>query len=194
MSPIGDYWKKFRFVLELAEASAEGKQSTVSPSSYAIDEVFHENIFMKAFLHNMILRPSCYKCKARSGSSGSDITIADFWGIEQILPSMDDDRGTSLVVVNTSKGKYALDDVSSMMKTVVTDFQGAISNNPSWNESSYCHPSRSVFFRRLNKSHDIIELIKIELTREQRISLRHRIKQSLKRVFLCGWIKRFFDR
>ena len=42
----------------------------------------------------MILRPSCYQCQAKSGRSHSDITIADFWGINTEMPEMDDDKGT----------------------------------------------------------------------------------------------------
>ena len=43
-------------------------------------ETLNENVFMKCFLSNLCLRPSCYSCPARSGKSGSDITLADLWG------------------------------------------------------------------------------------------------------------------
>lgn len=60
---------------------------------------------MKGFLANLYLRPSCHQCAAKSGKSGSDITIADFWGIQQVMPDFDDDKGTGLVLVNTLKGE-----------------------------------------------------------------------------------------
>lgn len=72
-------WKKFSFFL-----SYNGVGKTVSMLS-----PFTENHYMKAFLSDIILRPSCYECKARGCSSQSDITIADFWGIETLLPEMD---------------------------------------------------------------------------------------------------------
>ena len=176
-------WKKFRFVLSLAKSSDEGKKSSVS-SSYILKEFHFDNSFMRAFLSNLILRPSCYECHAKSGKSHSDITIADFWGIENILPNMDDDRGTSLVMINMSKGQDVLNDVKSKLKIVVTDFQEAVSKNPAWYESPRCHSRRSFFFRRLNKSHNIIKLIDSELTGGQRISLRQRIKQRIRRAFV----------
>lgn len=60
---------------------------------------------MKGFLANLYLRPSCHQCAAKFGKSGSDITIADFWGIQQVMPDFDDDKGTGLVLVNTLKGE-----------------------------------------------------------------------------------------
>lgn len=172
-------WKKFRFVLSLAESLDDGKKSSVS-SSCILKEFHYDNPFMRAFLSNLILRPSCYECHTKCGKSHSDATIADFWGVEAMHLDMDDDKGTSLVMVNTDKGRDVLNDIKYMLRTVVTDFQEAVSKNPSWYESPICHPRRSVFFRRLNKSYDIIELIKSELTRNQKISLRQKIKHILK--------------
>lgn len=61
-------WKKFRLALEFEN---EGDTFTVSvPNS--------ENAYMRAFLSNLDLRPSCHDCKAKSGRSGSDITLGDF--------------------------------------------------------------------------------------------------------------------
>ena len=61
--------------------------------------------FLRGFLSNLYLRPSCYKCQYRTHSSGSDITLADFWGIGVIKPNFDDDKGTSLLLINTCRGK-----------------------------------------------------------------------------------------
>lgn len=68
-------------------------------------KIFPDNTYMSAFLSNLSLRPSCFRCPAKSGKSGSDITLGDFWGIEDILPEFDDDRGCSLVFANTGKGQ-----------------------------------------------------------------------------------------
>ena len=59
---------------------------------------------MKIFLHNLCLRPSCFACPSKSGKSYSDITLADFWGIEDIIPDLYDSKGVSMVMVNSDKG------------------------------------------------------------------------------------------
>ena len=75
-------WKRFSFVLDYNEQH----------HSYTLTSAFAQNPFMRAFLANLILRPSCHACPAKSGRSHSDLTIADFWGINQLNPQMDDAR------------------------------------------------------------------------------------------------------
>lgn len=73
--------------------------------------------YMNMFLADLCLRPSCYRCPAKGGRSGADITIGDFWGIDSIDPAFDDDRGTSLVIVHTPKGHQAIDAIASQTET-----------------------------------------------------------------------------
>lgn len=62
-----------------------------------------DDLFMRAFLSDFCLRPSCYHCHFKGENRMSDFTLGDFWGIEKVLPEMDDDKGTSLVIVNSIK-------------------------------------------------------------------------------------------
>ena len=50
-------------------------------------------------------RPSCYSCKYTSYERCSDITLGDFWNIGSVYPEMDDDTGTSQVLINTLNGQ-----------------------------------------------------------------------------------------
>ncbi len=58
---------------------------------------------MRLFLADYSLRPSCYDCPAKGGRSGSDVTIADCWGIHKLKDWKCDDRGTSIVLPHNSK-------------------------------------------------------------------------------------------
>lgn len=62
------------------------------------------------FSHN-ILRHSCHNCKYTNLQRPSDITIADFWGIEKHMPEFNDNKGISLVLVNSSKGERVLESI-----------------------------------------------------------------------------------
>ena len=83
---------------------------------------------MKGFLSNFYLRPSCYACTARTGKSGSDITIADFWGVQNYYPEFDDDRGVGLVLVNTDRGRKAYEQVNAI--NLETTYEQALNQNP----------------------------------------------------------------
>lgn len=54
------------------------------------------------------LRPSCFNCKYRSLKRGADFTLGDFWAIEKYNEAFDDNKGTSFVLVNTTKADKLL--------------------------------------------------------------------------------------
>ena len=91
-------WKKYSFALTLSVPDGHGAKNTV-----LLSEPYNKNIFMRGFLANLYLRPSCYACPAKCLKSGSDITIGDFWGIQNVLPEVDDDKGVSAVLVNAKR-------------------------------------------------------------------------------------------
>lgn len=113
-------------------------------------ECFTDNEYMRLFLDNVILRPSCYSCKFKSGKSGSDITLGDFWGIENVLPEFDDDNGCSVVLVNSGKGGKALDGLDIEM--VEVDFPSAVSGNSAYSHSVRPHINRAYFFSEFRRS------------------------------------------
>lgn len=66
--------------------------------------MFFDNPFYLGFKKYLFLRPSCYSCKYATPDRVSDITLADFWGIEEYLPELDFSKGVSMVLVNSEKG------------------------------------------------------------------------------------------
>lgn len=162
-----DGWKRFNFVLSYTDASAAG----ISLSSFHGD-----NHYMRAFLQNMILRPSCHDCKAKQGRSGSDITIADFWGIQNHYPEMDDDKGTSLVIINTEKGEKAID--LSNTRYLNANYNIASQYNAGLHPSVKPHPKRDYFFNSLDDCGSVVDLIS-QCTRP---SVCHRLQCSYKQM------------
>lgn len=65
-------------------------------------------LFTKLYFTHLILRPACFSCQYANLKRAGDITIGDYWGVENHHPELDDDRGTSLVMANTPKGKEFL--------------------------------------------------------------------------------------
>ena len=68
------------------------------------------------FLNNMSLRPSCYECKFAKAERYGDITLGDFWGIGKKYPVWDDDKGISVVMLNTEKGMQIYHKVSGQFE------------------------------------------------------------------------------
>lgn len=81
-----------------------------------------DNIYYQLFIQNISLRPSCYKCPAKGFSSGSDLTMSDFWGVERMCPEQDDNNGVSLLTVNTENGRRIVRDLEiEKFEVVATD-------------------------------------------------------------------------
>lgn len=114
-------------------------------------KINHNNdLYMKAFLRNTILRDSCYNCQFKKKNRISDITLADFWGIEKVLPQMDDNKGTSLVIVNTEKGKELIEKIKSKIMFKQVNLEDAIKYNPSMVSSSTKDKNRDKFFQNID--------------------------------------------
>lgn len=137
-------WKTFSF-------SIETKYDEMKRES----EVFWANPYMKAFVENVILRPSCYKCKFREFRSGSDITIGDFWTIGNIDKSLDDDKGISLVALHTTENVVHTDD--SMVTRINVSYDSIINNNEGLSLYTSKHPNRDSFFRKFNNSNGVTQ-------------------------------------
>ena len=117
---------------------------------------YMKNPYMALFLQDMSLRPSCYKCPAREGRSGSDLTLADLWNVAEAAPVMNDDKGASLVLVNTEKGREALSGVS----TSEVDMTAAVKNNGGFAESIAVPERRVEFFKGHHSAGDLIKYMK----------------------------------
>lgn len=84
--------------------------------------------YMQMFLRNYSLRPSCYACVAKEKKM-SDISLADFWGIEKAAPEMMDGKGTSAVFVRSKKGVRAFQAVCAEMRTKEVSYEDAVKEN-----------------------------------------------------------------
>lgn len=141
-------WKKYGFRLHYA--ASEAAQNTVSVSAIKEEKEllmpYTENPFMRGFLADIYLRPSCYACPAKSGKSGSDITIADAWGINEFAQEFDDDKGACYVLENTNIGSIFLHQLS--VERSFVDLGIVKKCNPSYISSVNQHYKRFLFFRQ----------------------------------------------
>lgn len=104
-------------------------------------------IFKYEFYQSIMFRKSCGKCHFANIHRPSDITLADFWGWEKFNPELNkDDKGLSLILVNTEKGKRLLDAVKCDLDTYrVDDINLCL--QPNLRHPSILHPKRNDFER-----------------------------------------------
>ena len=150
-------WKKYSFALTLSVPDGHGTKNTV-----LLSEPYNENIFMKGFLADLYLRPSCYACPAKCLKSGSDITIGDYWGIQNVMPEIDDDKGICCLMVNTDKGGQLLSSMGWVYRK--SDYSTVIKYNIACVVSVAPNLKRKLFFDKYQKTNSLIRLIDNILT------------------------------
>jgi len=112
---------------------------------------FPSDPFMRLFLDNYCLRPSCYDCSFKGKIRQSDITLADFWGINKVLPDMDDDKGTSLVFINSEKGRKLFDTLKNNLNFNTVGIESAVKYNIAMTNSVSPPKKQNRFWIDFNK-------------------------------------------
>ena len=113
-----------------------------------------DDLYLRGFVADYYLRPSCYDCQFKGDNIKSDITLADFWGIDKVNPKFNDDKGASLVVIHSQKGQQIFDEIKDNEK--ITFFsenaEKGLNYNPSYYNSVKMKNMRKVFFKQFEKN------------------------------------------
>ena len=138
-----DGWKEFQCVT-----------TTTTTTTTTRREQQMANVFFRGFLKNIYLRQSCYQCAFKTIHRCSDITMADFWGVQEVCPQMDDNKGTSLVFCHTTKGLQMIRNLSPYFSVCGQPIDDAVAHNISMVESVERPSRRRDWFRtfRLTRS------------------------------------------
>lgn len=97
---------------------------------------------MKLFVNNYILRRSCSDCHFKGYYRITDITLGDFWGIWDVIPEMDDNKGTSLVLTHSEKGEKLFRAIAENIRYRPVTLEEGAKMNPSILKSSLPQQSR----------------------------------------------------
>lgn len=146
----------------------------------------NQDPYMLMFLKDYCLRPSCYECMAKKYKR-SDITIADFWGIDDVLPQMNDGKGVSLILVRSKQGKKLLSQIQSKIVMANVSYEEGISKNRSEYTSVKRPPERETFFQdlALYQFEDMEKKYAISPSFSLKVKIENRIKKVFK--ICCGF-------
>lgn len=110
----------------------------------------NEDLYLKGFHGELFYRPSCYNCQYANPERISDITMADFWGVEKLYPEDDVHKGISVILVNTPKGQEVLKELTETMSLKEVDLDFVIESNAQLNRPAKKHPKYEEFFKHIN--------------------------------------------
>jgi len=147
-------WRKSGFSAERG-VPQENSHNSVSPLKHTQRykyEILQSNIFLRGFLQNLYLRPSCYHCHFRNCKSGSDVTIADFWGIQKLMPDFDDDKGCSLIIEKTQRFQTFLQKDLNIRNISSENYSLVFSGNSALFRDAFPSIHQNIFWKRFKEN------------------------------------------
>lgn len=131
-SPKPEYWQKYLKSLKNKNGITPKKVNMRDKSSgwsyinycWCIEDYngkkyyqrWRDNIYMRGFIADLLLIPGCYRCKYKKENHLSDITLGDYWGVWKLDPDMDDNNGTSLIMIHSDIGLALFNEICTNIK------------------------------------------------------------------------------
>jgi hypothetical protein len=149
-------------------------------------QVVSSKTYTYAFYKHIMLRHSCSICKYTNLQRPSDITIADFWGHEKTIPNINDNKGLSLVLLNTDKGLDLFNQIQTNLMVYPAELHNCL--QPNLKHPTNPHPMRMKFERDYERKGLLYVMQKYS-----DLGWRYKIKNAYKKTrTLAGNILRFF--
>lgn len=119
---------------------------------------FAEDWYMRAFLKNASLRPSCLACPFKR-RCGSDVTLGDYWGIQRQHPEVSVEGGVSAVVCNTGRGLAAVSRISGSADSGESSLGKVVAGNPALVGSVQSYADRDAFMAAVAEGSSVPDMM-----------------------------------
>lgn len=145
---------------------------------YGTNEI---DFYTRAFLFsNCITRPSCYDCQFKGFPRVADLSIGDFWHSSKLktkAAQLDDNLGTSAILINSSKGEDLMKQVSKKLHVEDERLDVIVEGNPALISSIPTEKiDRKLFYEKI-RNEDFINVV--DYLFPNRISAKQRIKNII---------------
>ena len=171
----------------------KGWQYALTTTTTTTTTTYHtpntKEYFMQIFLSNLSINDSCCDCQFNKLPRVADITMGDFWGVEHFDKSLDDKKGTSIILLNSPKGEKYFDIVKQFAFIKEVPLEVAIRKNPNIYSSSKAHPKREDFFEDLLMPN--AELSKLSKKHIKTYPFILKLFYKLMPKFIKNWIKTY---
>ena len=125
-------------------------QMKISSDNYLYEEGVETDPYLRAFFRGYSIRPSCGECKFKKRYRESDITIWDCFNVENFDKSMDDNIGTTRVLIHSSKGRKLFDNIKNNFTFIEVPTEDAINGSKEMISSTDFNANRKEFFKDFN--------------------------------------------
>ena len=142
-----------------------------------------EDPYIRAFVGDLCLRPSCYRCSCKGLTRCADFTLGDYWGVWDQAPSLNDNKGTSIVLVHSAKARALWEEISAGMTVLAVDSRSCMDQNPAALRSALLDSENRALFLHRYDTEDFAALVEEILPKPSAANdLARRVAGKLKRL------------
>lgn len=149
-----------------SRGSAEQQITFHMEDGERVSERSAENMYMRGFLRNYYVRPSCFQCRFKGFDRCTDLTIGDYWSVEEFHPGFSNGLGVSAVMIRSAEGKKWFDRVSDRLRAAETGKKQILTWNECLTDSVTEPPEKETFFA-VYKEKGVEETVRMLLETEK---------------------------
>lgn len=172
------------------------KYSTMNICNIRNNGSYHRGIesdpWLRAFFSGICNRPSCHECSFRKRYRVSDFTIWDCFCVRRFSKEMDDDKGTTRMLVHTSKGREIFDKIKEEIKYVKLNPDEIVDGVKEIFEPSKRNPKRNEFMADLNRI-DAESLFEKYFPNTIKVKIKRFVRIALYKLRIYKFIKNFYS-
>ena len=143
---------------------------------------YHDEYMVGYLKYNLYLRPCCHDCQFKTLPRIADLSLGDFWGIANSDKTLDNDQGTSVVLINSEKGLKYFDGLSEMLFSTDSSIEQVVKGNSCLLNIAPKGEYSEYFYKHFEKK-DFIELIHSVEKKDyfKRLNYKEKISHLIKR-------------
>lgn len=145
------------------------------------------NQMLRSFVSNTSTRPSCYECKFKKINRLSDFTVWDCYNVYKYKKELDDNGGTSHVIIHSDKASKILEEIKEDLLLQLVDLNQAVASEPALLECSVPNDKRDIFFEYIEEG---INPFNVFFKDNLKVKIERLLRRILSRIGIYGGIKR----
>lgn len=156
----------------------------VFENGHVVEEPFtpERNMYARVFYSNIALSDACTSCQFNNLDRSGDMTIGDFWGLNQFDGIQKNQYGNSLLILNNEKAAQLLDKMGDYIDCIEVDGDKAVKGNPPLYTHTIEHPL-SRMFKKYIRIYDFEKCYKYILVLGTKLILPYRILRKVLNKF-----------
>ncbi|NMA72944.1 MAG: 4Fe-4S dicluster domain-containing protein [Bacteroidales bacterium] len=173
-------WKKYAMEIEFSDGKKYLKAKDNDP-------------YLRCYSKGLFVRPCCYNCHFKGFPRISDLTLGDFWEVNELYPNVQSDRGVSIIIPNSKCGEDILKTIEKSVWYSEIDMNRLNEMNIQYLKLCKENPNRSAFFNGVSRqeSFDVLAKKYAKISRSKQLI--YGIKKCLYRNGMWEVIKPFWN-